>query len=225
VYDGRMSRGEGRFIVIEGIDGCGSTTQAAHLAGALEARGLDVTLTAEPTGGPIGRLIREALAAQLTGARGDPRPTFDWATFALLFAADRADHNDLVIRPALATGSWVISDRYDLSSLAYQSLSAAGQDDVLDWIRQLNAGAQRPDLTVVLDVEPAVAAERRRRRGGPGEIFDVEPMQRRLAELYRAAETLVPRDRVVHVSSDGAVETVAAAVLASVSPLFGSGGG
>src|SRR5690606_9362048 len=133
-----------------------------------------------------------------------------------LFAADRADHNEVVIAPALAAGEWVISDRYDLSSLAYQSVTATHAAEVLPWIRGLNRRARRPDLTVVLDVDPAEASERRRRRGGPREIFEVDAVQVLLAELYARAEELVPGDRLVHVQSGGSVEAVAAAVLAAV---------
>ncbi|MBN2192494.1 MAG: dTMP kinase [Polyangiaceae bacterium] len=212
--------GEGRFVVLEGIDGCGSTTQAARLVAALRARGVDARRTAEPTSGPVGRLIREGLGAHLIAEAGESRATFDWATFALLFAADRVDHNETVIGPALAKGAWVVSDRYDLSSLAYQSATAVGAEASVPWIRELNRRARRPDLTIVLDVDPAVASERRRRRGGQQEIYEVDAVQQRLATIYARAQDLVPNDRVVHVASEGPVESVARTVLAAVDPLL-----
>ncbi len=103
----------GRFIVLEGLDGAGTTTQAALLAEWLGARG-EVVQTREPTAGPIGRLIRSSLRAEPDSPAETSLP---W-----LFAADRAEHLTRVIEPALARGAWVISDRYYHSSLAYQSL-------------------------------------------------------------------------------------------------------
>ncbi len=219
-----MAMGEGRFVVVEGIDGCGSTTQVERLAGTLATRGVDARATAEPTTGPVGRLIREGLAVRDEDGPGASRPAFDWATFALLFAADRAHHNETVIRPALAAGAWVVSDRYDLSSLAYQSATATPGLEVLPWIRQLNRRARRPDLTIVLDLDPAVAAERRHHRGGPPEIYEVADVQRRLAALYASAEDLVPGDRVAHVPSAGSVDEVARAVLATLEPWLSASG-
>ncbi len=219
-----MAVGEGRFVVVEGIDGCGSTTQVERLVAALTARGLDVRRTAEPTTGPVGRLIREGLAVPDPAGSVAPRPVFDWATFALLFAADRVHHNETVIGPARAAGAWVVSDRYDLSSLAYQSATAPPGPQALPWIRELNRRARRPDLTIVLDVDPAVASERRRHRGGPREIYEVADVQRRLAALYARAAELVPGDRVVHVPSAGPVDEVAGAVLATLEPWLSARG-
>jgi dTMP kinase len=197
-----MGANEGRFVVLEGIDGCGSTTQVERLVAELGRRGLDVRRTAEPTSGPVGRLIREGLGARLRDAS----------------AADRADHNETLIGPALAAGAWVVSDRYDLSSLAYQSATAADGSMALPWIRELNQRARRPDLTIVLDVDPAVAAERRRHRERPQEIYEVDDVQVRLAGLYARASELVPGDRLEHVPSVGTVEAVASRVLTVVEP-------
>jgi dTMP kinase len=219
-----MAPREGRFIVVEGIDGSGSTTQVERLVAVLAARGVDVRRTAEPTTGPVGRLIRSGLAAPDGVEPGAVRPVFDWVTFALLFAADRAHHNETLIRPALAAGAWVVSDRYDLSSLAYQSVTATAEQPVLPWIRELNRRARRPDLTIVLDVDPAVASERRRHRGGAPEIYEVAGVQHRLAELYARAAELVPGDRLVHVPGAGPVDEVARAVVATVEPWLSAGG-
>jgi dTMP kinase len=186
------------FIVLEGIDGCGSTTQAKLLAQALRERGREVVETAEPSGGAIGRLIRQALSGM------DASLAFDWATMALLFAADRLHHVQHVIEPALAAGNVVVCDRYDLSSVAYQSATAVGQQSTVPWIQSLNGFARRPDVTLVFDIDADKAEERRRARGGPEEIFEKRELQRKLAELYAKAELLVPGDRVVHV--DGALD-------------------
>ncbi len=205
----------GRFVVLEGIDGSGSTTQLERLATALGARGLRVHTTSEPTSGPIGVLIRQILQRRIALADGTPRP-FAWSTMALLFAADRVDHVDNEILPALREGTWVLSDRYDLSSLAYQSATSPEPERVVPWIKSLNSHALRPDLTIVLDVPAEVAAARRGIRGSREELYEKHELQRRLAEVYARAEVLVPGDRVVHVSGVGEVDAVASSVLDAV---------
>jgi len=205
----------GAFIVLEGIDGCGSTTQSKALVEALRARGRDARHTCEPTAGPIGALIRSVLEKRLLEPSGAPR-SFRWATLALLFAADRLDHLDAEVLPALAGGAVVVSDRYDLSSLAYQSVTAGAERDVLPWIRELNREALRPDLTLVIDVPFEEARARRIARGGPEELFDADRLQQRLAEAYARAEELVPGDRIEHVSGSGDVGEVRQRVLDAV---------
>jgi len=206
----------GLFVVLEGIDGCGSTTQAKLLAALLQSHGAEVQVTCEPSSGPIGVLIRQALQRRLpTTEAGAPRH-FDWSTMALLFAADRMDHLTSTVLPALAAGSVVISDRYDLSSLAYQSVTAQHGADAVPWIRELNAQARRPDLTIVIDVPAEVAEERRRARGGVEELFEARELQARLATVYARAEQLVPEDRVLHVSGVGELNEVTARLFEAV---------
>lgn len=206
----------GVFVVVEGIDGSGSTTHTKLLGKALRQRGLKVLETCEPSPGPIGSLIRQVLSRRLFVPDATGPRAFAWSTMALLFAADRMDHLDSTIVPALREGIVVVSDRYDLSSLAYQSVTAPTGDKVVPWIRELNAAALRPDITVVIDVAVEVAEERRRSRGGMEEIFESRELQARLCEVYRHAESLVPHDRVAHVTGEGAVSDVAAAVLNAV---------
>jgi dTMP kinase len=206
----------GTFIVVEGVDGCGSTTHSRLLAKSLRSPEREVVLTCEPTNGPVGGLIRQILQRRLfvtdaTGPRG-----FAWSTMALLFAADRLDHLDSVVMPALRDGSIVVSDRYLLSSLAYQSATAPEGPSVVPWIHEVNARAQRPDLTIVLDVPAEVAEERRQGRGGNAEVFETRALQEKLVAIYARAESLVPGDRVVHVSGVGEAKDVSARVLASV---------
>jgi dTMP kinase len=205
----------GRFIVLEGIDGCGSTTQSGLLATALKARGIEVCSTCEPSTGPVGRLIRQALRSELTTGDGAARG-LSWAAMALLFAADRVDHVSTVIEPALASGRVVISDRYDLSTLAYQSTTSTEPGDVVPWLRAINARARRPDLTLVLDVSPELAEQRRLARRGQSELYEQCELQRTLADVYRHAEVLVPDDRVVHVLADGTADEVHHRVLTAV---------
>jgi len=206
----------GRFIVLDGIDGSGTTTQAQRLVAALQAAGQRAQFTCEPSSGPIGRQIRQLLSrgaeAGAAPAGGGDEPSCAWDTLALLFAADRLDHVAREIRPALSAGIHVICDRYDLSSLAYQSATALPGTDPLPWIRALNQRALRPDLTLVLDVDPDVAEARRAARGQPPELFERRDLQRRLAQLYARAELLVPGDRLLHVPADAALLDVAARV-------------
>jgi len=209
----------GVFVVLEGIDGSGSTTHTGLLAKALRQRGLKVVETCEPSSGPIGSLLRQVLQRRLFVADADgPRP-FAWSTMALLFAADRMDHLDSTIVPALREGAVVLCDRYDLSSLAYQSCTSPNGESVVPWIRELNAAALRPDLTLVIDVPAEVAEERRRARGGVEEMFEKRDLQARLAGVYADAERLIPQDRVAHVMGVGAVSDVASNVLNAVSAL------
>jgi dTMP kinase len=155
----------GTFIVIEGIDGCGSTTHSKRLAKALRADGVDARLTCEPTAGPIGGLIRQVLQKRLFVPDSSGPRAFAWSTMALLFAADRLDHLDSMIVPALRDGATVISDRYDLSTLAYQSVTAPAGERVIPWLREVNACALRPDLTVVIDVAAETSSCTYRGRG------------------------------------------------------------
>lgn len=210
----------GAFLVLEGIDGSGTTTQTALLGDALRARGYDVVLTREPTDRAVGALIRAALQHRLTLQDGAPA-VLPPMSLALLFAADRLDHLAHVVEPALARGAVVISDRYDLSSLVYQSATDPEGDGALAWLRSINGRARRPDLTLVLDLPAAVAEERRQRRGGAAELFEQRQLQERLAELYRTAERLVPGDRVVHLAGEKSPEEVQAALLQTVLEFLG----
>ena len=188
----------GRLIVVEGIDGSGSTTQASRLALRLRDAGLSVVQTAEPSPGPIGTMIRQVLSHRLVVADVDGPRAPDWRTMALLFAADRADHGDSLLRPALERGSWVVSDRYFLSSLAYQSLTSPQGTAALPWLRAINQTAVLPALTVVLQISAKVAASRRRLRGGAPELFEVSTLQERLADAYGKPAQLVGDGALAH---------------------------
>ena len=161
------------LIAIEGIDGAGTTTQARRLVDWLVAAGRPAHLTREPSTGPVGQLLRSVLS----GGAGAVDP----AAVALLFAADRVDHLEREIEPARRAGQVVVSDRYLLSSLAYQGLTVPRA-----WVAEINRRAPLPELTLLVDVPVEVAAERRRLRGGPEELFDALEVQRRVAEAYRA---------------------------------------
>lgn len=202
---------EGLLIVLEGVDGAGTTTQCARLCDALRPTA-PVQATREPSTGPIGALLRQALTGRwVTPSAFGPRAP-DWVTLALLFAADRNDHLEAEVLPLLHDGVHVVSDRYYHSSVAYQSVSAGRGAETIAWIRELNKHARRPDLTIVLDVPPSVAEARRRARGGR-EIFDDSDLQARLGEFYAALETHFPGERIVHLAGDRSPDAVAADVL------------
>lgn len=147
----------GRFLVFEGLDGSGQTTQAQLLAKwFMERRKQLAYYTKEPTEGPIGCLLRLALRNRLVSANGKKKSApLDEITMTLFFAADRGDHlNDEVV-PKLKDGIHVIADRYYLSSLAYQSVVAD-----YEWIREINRHFLRPDFTFFLNVPPAICLKR-----------------------------------------------------------------
>jgi dTMP kinase len=198
---------KGRFVVLEGIDGAGTTTQVALLAARLRADGgLPVRATREPSDGPIGSLVRQVLTGRIVAPEGRAP---GWVTMALLFAADRMDHVESDIEPFLATGGVMISDRYDASSLAYQSVSSGrGGENAVEWIRALNRHAMRPDLTIVLDLAPDLAAERRESRGEPAQLYEQNEVQRALAQFYRDLEKHMPNDRIVVIDAKGSVDDV-----------------
>jgi dTMP kinase len=166
-----------RLIVLEGLDGAGTTTQARRLIAHLQGRGVPAHLTREPSDGPIGRLIRE----MLTGHHAVPDQRISQSTFGLLFAADRLDHLQREVEPRLAAGATVVSDRWYHSSLAYQGTGADR-----DWIATLNARARRPDLTIFLQVRPEIAAQRRVAAGRVQELFEDLQMQQDVDAGYRA---------------------------------------
>ncbi len=138
----------GRLIALEGIDGCGKSTQAQILAEALGA-----VLTHEPGGTQLGLALR---ALVLDPTRPSPVPRAE----ALLMAADRAQHVDEVIHPALVEGRWVVTDRFSGSTLAYQGWGRGLATDALRQVVAWAAGDLQPDLSVLVDVTPEVARQR-----------------------------------------------------------------
>jgi dTMP kinase len=193
------------FISIEGLDGCGKTTQAGLLAAAAEAGGREVVAVREPGGTAPGERIRGVLL--------DPALRIgDWAE-ALLYAAARAQLVEEVIRPALDRGATVIADRFVDSSLAYQgSARGLGVDAVLD-VNRVATQRLMPDRTVLLRLDEAAAAAR---RGEPDRIEaeDAE-FHRRVAEGFAAAARRFP-GRIAVVDASGTPAEVAARVRAAV---------
>ncbi len=200
-------RSRGRFIVLEGIDGAGTTTQAEALGQKLEARGFSVHITREPSEGPVGRVLRQALTGTLL-----PGGKLSGRSLALLFAADRADHLEREVLPAVARGEVVICDRYLLSSLAYQGASLP-----MRWVEEINSGARMPDLTLFLEVDPDIAAERRARRGGAPELFDEDAQQRKISRQYQEAIRHRQRkERIVRIAGTLGIGEVTARALKEI---------
>lgn len=152
---------DGFFVALEGGDGSGKTTQQRLLAGWLGERGHEVVTTREPGGTPTGLALREVLLTHRAGGEAlAPRAE------ALLFAADRAQHVAEVVLPGLRRGAVVVTDRYVDSSLAYQGAGRALPAEEVERLSRWATGGLVPDLTVLLDVDPATAAARRGRDAG-----------------------------------------------------------
>lgn len=202
-----MGKRAGRFIVLEGIDGSGTTTQTALLVSRLRNETTaHVKATREPSDGPIGSLIRQVLMGRIVLPAGRAP---GWQTMGLLFAADRMDHVEAGIEPFLTDGGLVVSDRYDASSLAYQSVTSGREGEAaVAWIRELNKYALRPDLTIMIDLPSEIAAGRRLTRGEAAQLYEQNEVQHALSVFYRDLAKHMPDDRIVLVDGRGTVDEV-----------------
>jgi dTMP kinase len=198
------------FVALEGIDGSGTTTQLDRLVAHLAARGRRGHATREPSTGPIGVLLRELLLGRHALPGGAPA---DGQAMALLFAADRRDHLRREIEPRLADGVDIVTDRYVMSSLAYQAEEADR-----DWVAGLQRGVRPTDVTILLDVPVSVAKERRRAAGRVVERYDDDVIQARVADNYRRLARTDPSAIVL--DGGGTVAEVASAIAAAVDELL-----
>ncbi len=205
----------GRFIAFEGGEGAGKSTQARLLAEALEARGLEVLLTREPGGTPGAEAIRAMLL--------DP-PGEGWGVQAeaLLFAAARADHVARAIRPALARGAWIVSDRFVDSSRAYQGGGGGLSDADVLTLHRIGSDGLLPDLTVLIEIPAAAAAARLARRdGGESDAIggrDVTYHGEVAAAFARIAEA--EPERFARICSDDGPGETHAMVMSAIAPLL-----
>ncbi len=171
----------GKFITFEGIDGAGKSTHIAWLLETLRAAGHSVVATREPGGTPLGEKLRELLLHE----------AMHLDTEALLMFAARREHLDKLILPALAAGQWVVSDRFSDASYAYQGGGRGMDRAKLLALEQWVHGGFQPDLTLVFDLDPAIAAQRLSGTGNAPDRFEREPRQFfaavREAYLERAA--------------------------------------
>jgi len=191
----------GFFICIEGLDGSGKTTQAQLLTARLSGN-YSVVHTAEPSHDKIGTFIRERCLYE-----GKRLPT---EAEALLFAADRIEHVQNEVAPALAAGKLVICDRYVYSSLAYQG--SAGLS--LEWIKTINARALQPDFSIFIDVSPERVLRRLKRKKSVMETLEI---QRKVREIYLK---FVEKGELIRIDGDKPKDAVADELTSKVSSLL-----
>jgi dTMP kinase len=208
-----IGRARGRFITLEGGEGVGKSVQAKRLEDRLAAIGLNVVRTREPGGSPGAEALREAI---LTGFAAD----FGSAGQALLFAAARVDHLDKTILPALASGDWVVSDRFADSTRAYQGAAGNLPPDFIASLERLTVGVNRPDLTLILDLKPEVGLERaaKRRQGrGRADRFESEGLSfhQTLRRAFLDIAATEP-SRCAVIDAGGSEDEVAAALWSAV---------
>ena len=171
----------GLFIVLEGIDGAGTTTQSQALAEFLIGQGERAVVTSQPSRGPVGRLVRSILKGEVkTDLPGGDQEPIDPATVALLFAADRIQHLKSVIEPHLAAGTHVICDRYVVSSLVYQGVEVAKE-----FVERINSLALIPSMILFVNVDPKVAMRRIMASRSGLERFEHLPFLEQVAENYK----------------------------------------
>jgi dTMP kinase len=201
--------GRRRFISFEGVDGSGKTTQVRALAARLRESVAEVVETREPGGAEGAELIRRLLV------EGDPGR---WSpeTEILLFTAARRDHLERTIRPALARGATVVTDRFADSTRVYQGVGRAELRGTVDALHDLAIGLE-PDLTLILDIDPAVGLHRGLARGGAEDRFERfgAAFQARLRAGFLALAAEFP-DRCRVIDASGTAEEVAALVAAEV---------
>lgn len=148
-----MAAGDGLFITLEGVEGCGKSTQAAAIAEHLESLGHTVVTTREPGGTPLGESIREILLDPESGG-------MEAASELMLYLASRAEHVARVIRPALERGEVVISDRFADASVAYQGGGRGLGAELVESLNKIVTGGVEPDVTFLFDLEPASGLSR-----------------------------------------------------------------
>ncbi|TXT53361.1 MAG: putative thymidylate kinase [Promethearchaeota archaeon] len=182
---------KGLFIVLDGIDGCGSTTHSRILAEHLKVQNYKVHLTHEPTDTDLGILIRKYLKDK----------TIPSYTDALLFAADRALHYFTEIQKKLDEGYIVISDRYKESSIVYQSLQS--EEITVEWVKKINKFVGKPDITIILDIDPKLSLARKHN-------MDLEKFEdiKFLKEVRRVFLERAEEENYYVISSDDIIELV-----------------
>lgn len=211
----------GKFIVIEGVDGAGKTTQIHRLAEHLRSLGKDVFVTSEPTckaqehrPSAVGHIISDVLLG---------RCEMTASGMAALFLCDRVLHNtdpEIGIKKKLEDGAYVICDRYYYSTFAYQ-----GRETDIEWVIRQNLDCpdiERPDVCIFLDLAPDVAGRRRETRGEEIEIFErPEVKTSSVREKFLSAFALLPDENIITVNADGSIDEVAARIVEALSDICG----
>jgi dTMP kinase len=216
LVSGQVAR-RGRFITFEGGEGSGKSTQGRMLAARLEAAGIACRLTREPGGSAGAEAVRRLLLEE--------RQPFHPLAESLLFAAARADHVKTLIEPALAAGDWVICDRFIDSTRAYQGAGRTVDKAVIEQLETLAIGTCRPDLTVILDLDPRIGLARagaRRGEAGPADRFEGEALafHQRIRAAFRAIAAAEPA-RCLLIDATEAKADVAERIVMRASATFG----
>lgn len=204
----------GKFITFEGIDGSGKSTQLRMLTGDLRQRGVDVITTCQPGGTPLGRRLREAFL--------ETEETVAPLAELLLFAADRAQHVEFLIKPALAEGRIVISDRYADATYAYQGAGRGFPEKMVNQVIDIATEGLKPDLTIFFDITVETALRRMSARGEKANRMDLET-----ADFYdrvRAAYLSIAereKNRFLVIDANGAMEQIHAKVVEIVTKFLG----
>lgn len=195
---------EGKFIVIEGLDGSGKTTQRNLLVEHLLNKGIDVVSDAEPTKGYYGKICREILGGRLEMPK---------SALATTFVADRIDHNQKEggVFDMLGKGKTIICDRYYYSNLAYQ-----GVDVGMKWLKDMNTcpDIKKPDLCIFLDLAPEVSMERitANRKAEDIEVYETLDYLTSIRQKYKNAFAMCPDDNIVTIDASGTIEEVFAEI-------------
>ena len=195
------------IIALEGVDGSGKTTQLKTLAKTLRLDGYSVLETAEPSKGSVGNLLREELSHQ----------SMSTDALSLLFAADRVDHQEREILPALLSGKIILVDRHILSSLVYQRNNSQG----VDWLKRINQAALWPGLTLFIKVSPRVAWSRIWTRDHLDENETLDNLLN-LVALYDTAIAELNRENIVVIDGDQSKNDVTKEILSIIEPYLTS---
>ncbi len=198
----------GRFITFEGGDGCGKSTQVKLLAEYLQSKGIAPVLTKEPGGTPEGQVLRQLLVT------GD-KDKFDAISECLLYYADRRNHLNKVVWPALKEGKWVISDRYADSTEAYQYYGYDKRVDIatLKGLYKIVAGDFKPDLTIILDIDPEIGMKRSLAKAATMEVKELRFESRQMEfhhNLRRGFLEIAAREpeRCAVINAEADIETI-----------------
>ncbi len=163
----------GKFIVFEGLDASGKETQSRKLVEYLNSKKINAIYTDEPTASnPIGLFIKDWLSKKFDIKSPHSIP--------LLFAADRYEHLETVIKPALEKGTWVICDRYFYSTIAYETAILNGGEEIMKWIEELHRFVPKPDIVIYLDISPEESVKRKPN----GDRLEKLEMQKKVKEIY-----------------------------------------
>lgn len=197
---------DSKFIVIEGLEGAGKTTARDTVVATLQAQGInDIVFTREPGGTPLAEKLRDLIKQGIDG-----EVLTDKAEVLMLYAA-RVQLVENVIKPALARGAWVVGDRHDLSSQAYQGGGRGIDSQLMTSLRDTVLGTFRPDLTLYLDLPPAIGLQRARQRG---ELDRIE--QESLAFFERTRERYLALaaadDTILTIDASQSLDNVSAAI-------------